>query len=144
MTSTKRARSPRVTAIAAVADPGTLANQLFQLSQSLDDFRLSHWNSLAPVQRDQLKDEAQALDSRAHYLTADALGDISAAMASELAAVVQATQDAQSAVQTLDTVDNVIAIAIAAVGVGAAVATGDIASIGTAVTALADAIAAST
>ena len=133
-------RLASVTALASVNDPGSLARQFYSLSQALDDYRLAHWDQLPVDVRGQLKDEAQALDTRAHYLTAAALQQISAAIQPELDAITSATADAEAALDHLQTVDSAISIAIAAVSLGAAIATGSIASITSAVTTLTDVV----
>lgn len=125
----------------AANNSGSLAQQFYTLSQALDDFRLAHWSELSPDQRGQLKDEAQALDTRAHYLTADAIGALTASIQPELAAITNATNDAQKTLGNLNKLGNAVAIATAAVALGAAVATGNLASVSTAVVALTDTVA---
>jgi len=57
------------------AEAGQLADLFNSLSQALDDFRLG--DRIPPLPADQLarlKDEAQALEDRAHFFTAQAIG----------------------------------------------------------------------
>jgi hypothetical protein len=125
-----------------VVSPGDLATQFYLLSQALDDFRMDHWDDLSPGQRGQLKDEAQALDTRAHYLTADFLGQLAQGIQGDLRAIKAVTVDAESALNRLKKVDSVISIATAAVALAAAIATANIGSITSATTALTDSISA--
>ena len=121
-----------------VAEANSLANSFYALSQAVDSFRFSSINPpLTAMQSGQLKDESQALDNRAHYFTAQAIGATLQAIQGNLANIKKLTAEAQQQVQTLNDVDKVIKIVTSALSLGAAIAAGNIASIGSAVQALA-------
>jgi hypothetical protein len=121
-----------------VSEANNLANSFYGLSQALDTFRFAARNPPLPaVQAGQLKDESQALDNRAHYFTAQAIGATLQAIQSDLANIKTLTSQAQQQVQSLKDVDRVIKIVTSALSLGAAIAAGNVANIESSVQALA-------
>lgn len=124
-----------------VAEANNLANSFYALSQAVDNFRFATKNSpLTDIQAGQLKDESQALDNRAHYFTAQAIGATLQAIQSDLANIKTLTAQAQQQVQNLNDVDKVIKIATSVLSLGAAIAAGNVACILSNAEALAGAI----
>ena len=115
---------------APMINPADEANQLADLfnslSQELDDLRLGGalaGASAADLAR--LKDESQALEDRAHFFTAQAIGATLQTIQSDLAAIKSVTADAKDQLSTLNSVSKAIAIATSAVSLGAAIAAGN-------------------
>jgi hypothetical protein len=117
-----------------------LAQIFFNLSNAVDTFRLRNYNALSPAKQQQLKDEAQALDTRGQQCTADALGAILQGVQPHLRNIKQATQDAQDALAHLDDVAKAITIVDAAVALVGSIGRGDLGSIGDKVQGLVQAI----
>lgn len=107
-----------------------LAQIFFKLSNAVDDFRLRNFNDLSAAQRQQLKDQAQALDTRGQQFVSEALGAILQAIQPHLPGIKQATQDAQDALAHLNDIARGMAIVDAAVALVGSIAAGDAASIG--------------
>jgi len=119
-----------MTPIDPVKQAAELAQIFFGLSNAVDDFRLRNFGSLTPAQQQQLKDQAQALDTRGQQFTADALGAILQAIQPHLADIKQATKDAQDALRQLNDASAGLAIVDAAVALVGAIASGNVGSIG--------------
>jgi len=120
-----------------------LARLFYTLSQTVDDLRLGGTLvDATPADLGRLKDEAQALDNRAHYFTAEAIGATLLNIQSDLANIKAVTADAKTQLGTLNTVSKVIAIATAGLGLATAIAAGDPAAILGAANALATTVAA--
>jgi hypothetical protein len=121
----------------ALIDPEREAEQMaqifFSLSQAVDRFRLTHWAELSEQKRADLKEQAQALDVRAHGFTAQAIGAFLSRIQPQLRAIRQAGEDAKHALDRLQAVAKGIAIVDAAVAVAADIASGNVESIGTSV-----------
>lgn len=121
-----------------VAEAGQLADLFNNLSQALDDFRLG--DHTPPVPGDQLarlKDEAQAMEDRAHFFTAQAIGATLQSIQSDLANIKSATAQATTQLAVLNDVSKVISIATSALSLGTAIAAGNPVSIAAAADALA-------
>jgi hypothetical protein len=126
-----------------VAEAGALADLFNNLSQALDDFRLSdHDPPLSSEELGRLKDEAQALEDRAHYFTAQAIGATLQSIQPDLANIKAVTAQAKNHVGVLQDVSKVISIATSALSLGTAIAAGNPASIVAATSALAQTLAA--
>jgi hypothetical protein len=106
-----------------------LARIFFNLSNAVDDFRLRNFNALLPADRQRLKEQAQALDTRGQQATADALGAILQGIQPHLSNIKQATQDAQDALTHLNDVAKGIAIVDSAVALVGSIMAGDLGSI---------------
>jgi hypothetical protein len=108
-------------------EAGELADLFNSLSQAVDDFRLG--DGISPdTPREQLarlKDEAQALENRAHYFTAQAIGATLQSIQPDLAKIKAVTADAKAQVDILNDVSRVISIATAGLSVGTAIAAGN-------------------
>jgi hypothetical protein len=125
------------------AEAGQLADLFNSLSQVLDDFRLGDHNP--PIPDDQLarlKDEAQALEDRAHYFTAQAIGATLQSIQPDLANIKAVTQLAKNQLGVLNNVSKVISIATSALSLGTAIAAGNPGSIVAAAAALTQTLAA--
>jgi hypothetical protein len=124
------------------AEAGRLADLFNNLSQALDDYRLG--DHIPPVPADQLarlKDKAQALEDRAHYCTAQAIGATLQSIHSDLANIKAVTEQAKAQVGVLNDVSKVISIATSALRLGTAIAAGNPVSIADAADALAQTLA---
>ena len=120
------------------AEANNLANSFYQLSQAVDSFRFATRNPpLSAIQAGQLKDESQALDNRAHYFTAQAIGATLQSIQANLANIKTLTAQAQQQVQNLNDVDKVLKIVTSALTLGTAIAAGNVPSILSAANALA-------
>jgi len=120
------------------AEAGQLADLFNSLSQALDDFRLG--DRVPPIPDDQLarlKDEAQALEDRAHYFTAQAIGATLQSIQSDLTNIKAVTAQAKAQLVVLNDVSKAISIATSALSLGTAIAAGNPASIAAAAEALA-------
>lgn len=106
-----------------------LAKVFYGLSQSVDDYRIVHWQALPDGERARLKDEAQMLDTRAHYFTAEEIGATLQSIASSLEELGRATASAKAAVASLKKAGNIVRIATASAALAAAIAAGDPGSI---------------
>lgn len=124
-------------------EAGQLADLFNDLSQAIDDFRLAdHTPPLSVGQLARLKDEAQALEDRAHYFTAQAIGATLEAIQPDLDKIKRVTAQAKSQLAVLNDVSKVIAVATSALSLGTAVAAGNPSSIMAAADALAQTVAA--
>jgi hypothetical protein len=108
-----------------------LADLFNELSQAIDDFRLRDDLPVSTSTTDlaRLKDEAQALEDRAHQLTAASIAATMAAIQPDLEKIRNATATATQQLAHLTTVSKAIGIATAGVALGAAIATGNVAAI---------------
>jgi hypothetical protein len=128
-------------------DPAAEANQMADLfndlSQAVDDFRLSDLDPpLSTDQASRLKDEAQSMEDRAHYFTAEAIGATLQSIQPDLANIKAVTAEAKSQLNNLDDISKAISIATSALSLGTAIAAGNPMSIAAAATALAQTLAA--
>jgi hypothetical protein len=121
------------------AEAGRLADLFNDLSQAVDEFRLSDQDPpLTGYQMARLKDEAQALEDRAHYFTAEAIGATLQSIQQELANIKAVTSQAQAQLRVLNNISRAIAIATSALSLATAIAAGNPSSIGAAAKALAE------
>jgi hypothetical protein len=123
-------------------EAGQLADLFNNLSQALDDYRLD--DHVSPIPADQLarlKDEAQSLEDRAHYFTAQAIGATLQSIQSDLVKIKGVTAQAKDQVSKLNDVSKVISIATSALSLGTAIAAGNPVSIVAAADALAQTLA---
>ncbi len=125
-----------------VAEAGRLADLFNDLSQAVDDFRLGDQDPpLTPYQMARLKDEAQALEDRAHYFTAEAIGATLQSIQQELANIKVVTSQAQAQLKVLTDISKAITIATSALSLATAIAAGNPSSIAAAAKALAETLA---
>jgi hypothetical protein len=120
-------------------DAFELAKQFRAMSQALGDYRLDQWTQLSPAQRQQLEDAEWSLLSNASDIRTRAVGLVLDESAISFAALQESTSKARKAVQKLAKVHKVIKIAIAAVGLAAAVMARDPGAIASNAAALVDA-----
>jgi hypothetical protein len=111
-----------------------------KLSMATDQFRHDHFDELSATMRAQLKDQAQHLDDLSDHFTAAAIGAILKLIQDDLDNIKGATQRAQQAIATIQKIEKVASIVSAGVALGAAIFAGNPGNIGSAVTALSDAI----
>jgi hypothetical protein len=111
-------------------EAGELADLFNDLSQKVDDFRLADHNPpLSSYQLARLKDEAQALEDRAHYFTAQAIGATLQSIQSDLASIKAVSAQAKAQLGKLNDVSKIISVATSALSLGTAIAAGNPASI---------------
>ncbi len=123
--------------IDAAAEAGQLADLFNDLSQALDDFRLAdHSPPISADKLARLKDEAQGMEDRAHYFTAEAIGATLQSIQPDLAKIKAMTAQAKAQVGKLKNVSKVISIATSALSLGTAIAAGNPLSIAAAAEAL--------
>jgi hypothetical protein len=128
--------SARIT-IDPAAEAGQLADLFNDLSDAVDEFRLSNQNPpLTSQETSRLKDEAQMLEDRAHYFTAEAIGATLQSIQPNLSQIKLVTAEACDQLETLDKVSRVISIATSALNLATAIAAGNPSSIFAAATAL--------
>lgn len=129
----------------APIDQAAQANELAvlfnELSQAVDDFRLNFEPPLQSEHMSRLKDESQALEDRAHYFTAQAIGATLAQIAPDLDAIKANTSEAARQLGNLTNISRAISIATTALSLGAAIAAGNPASISAAAEALVQTLA---
>ena len=124
-------------AIDPVAEAGALADLFYACSQEVDDFRLGpHDPPLAAQEACRLKDEAQQLDDRAHYFTAEEIGATLQTIQPDLANIKAVTAKAKQQLNELDNASRVISIATFVLSLGTAIAAGNPLSIAATATAL--------
>jgi uncharacterized protein (DUF2342 family) len=116
-------------AIDPVVEANNLASLFNDLSQTVDDFRLKFSPPLPNDQMTRLKDESQALEDRAHYFTAEAIGVTLEAIQPDLANIKDVTAQAKDQLETLNDVAKGITIATSVLSLGTAIAAGNPASI---------------
>jgi hypothetical protein len=120
-------------------DAFELAKQFRAMSQALGDYRLDQWAQLSPAQRQLLEDAEWSLLSNASDIRTRAVGLVLDESAISFAALQVSTSKARKAVQKLAKAQKVIKIAIAAVGLAAAVMARDPGAIASNAAALVDA-----
>lgn len=125
-----------------VAEANHLAGLFAECSQAVDDYRLSVVPAPSREDMARLKDEAQALDDRAHYFTAEAIGATLAAIQPDLDRIKIVTGQAVEQLQHLNSVAEGIQLATSVLSLGVAIAAGDPATIAAATVALAKLLAA--
>lgn len=131
-------RGARVT-IDPAAEAGRLADLFNDLSQAVDEFRLSDLDPpLTSNQMARLKAEAQALEDRAHLFTAEAIGATLQSIQQELANIKAVTIQARAHLKVLTNVSRAILIATSALSLATAIAAGNPSSIVAAGKALAE------
>lgn len=116
-----------------------LARQFRAMSQALGDYRLDQWKSLSPAQRQQLEDAEWSLLSSASDIRTRAVGLVLDESVLSFTGLKDATAKARKAVEKLAKIRKAIKIAIAAIGLAAAVIARDPGAIATNAAALVDA-----
>ncbi len=116
-------------------EAGNLASLFFQLSAAVEQFRLDH-PGLSQEEKDRLDAQSEDLEAKANAFNAEAIGDTLQTLHASLQNLKHVTSDAKHAISTLKTVDKVFSIANAAVALGVALASHDLASVGPCLTSL--------
>jgi hypothetical protein len=124
-------------------DAFELAKLFRALSQTLGDYRLDQWTQLTPAQRQLLEDAEWSLLSNSSDIRTRAVGLVLDESAISFAALKESTSKARKAVEKLAKAHKAIKIAIAAVGLAAAVMARDPGAIASNAAALVDAATAS-
>jgi hypothetical protein len=117
-----------------------LSDLFRQLSMTLDQYRAANVAELSEEQRHQLADNAQHLDDFAEQFVGEAIEATIASIQGNINNIMAATKDAQQAFKTAAKIEKVASIAAAAVALGAAIASGNPGTIGSAVSGLASAV----
>jgi hypothetical protein len=134
--------TPKPVQIDPAVEAGRLADLFNALSQAVDDYRLANHDPPVPTcQLARFKDEAQALEDRAHYFTAEAIGATLEAIQPDLANIKAVTAQATEQLGVLNDVAKIIAIATSSLSLGTAIAAGNPLSIAAAAEALTQTIA---
>jgi len=120
-------------------DAFALARQFRAVSQAVGDYRLARWKTLTPLQRQILEDAEWSLLSNSSDIRTRAVGLVLDESVVSLAALKDSTAKARKAVEKLATARKAIKIAIAAVGLAAAVIARDPGAIASNAAALVDA-----
>ena len=108
------------------AEAGRLADLFNDLSQAVDEFRLSDFDPpLTMSQMSRLKNEAQALEDRAHFFTAEAIGATLQTIQQDLANIKAVTAQAQQQFKVLTNISKAITIATSALSLATAIAAGN-------------------
>ena len=102
-----------------------LAEEFFELSKAVGDFRFDHFDTLTPEERAALQSLQQQLSNQSNHFTAIAIQVTLDDLQGSLARIGQITGQVKHAVTTLNDVRRVIGIATSVVGLGAAIATGN-------------------
>ena len=125
------------------AEAVELANLFNDLSLAIDQYRLSEQDPpLSRGEMSRLKDEAQAMEDRAHYLTAEAIGATLQAIQPQLDNIKSITAQARAQLAALGDAEKVIRVATTALNLGTAIAAGNPLSIFAAAEALANTLTA--
>ena len=122
------------------AEANALANAFYDFSDAVDDYRFSFDPPLKPADMARLKDESQALQDRAHYFTAQAIGATLKTIQTDLGKIKAVTAQAQQQLKNLINVSKGIKVATSVLSLGTAIAAGNPATILAAAQALEDAI----
>ena len=129
--------SPASSSSDTAAEANALARQFFAASAALDTFRLSFNPPLPQPDQQRLRDESNALVTRAQYFTAAAIGATLAALGGHLAGIQATTDQAISQLHRLRDVEKAVNLATSMLTLGTAIAAGDPSTILSAAQALA-------
>ena len=109
-----------------------IAKAFLELSHELGSYRFANWNDLTPAQRRQIEDAEWDLLNYSSSFVTTAVGIALTDMESDLKTITDATAKAQKALETIDTVKDVIKVATALVVLGGAIASQNPSTIGSA------------
>ena len=122
------------------ADDAFALSQAFRdVAVAIGDYRYDNWDDLTPGQRQTLEDEEWSLLNASSDLITKAVGLVLDETQTGMKELSDAAARAKKAVQTLKTVKKVINVAVAAVGLTAAILSKDPGAIGKNAKALYDA-----
>lgn len=121
------------------AESAAIAESFFRLSQAVEQFRINA-AGLSEADKERLDAESQMLEIRANFFNAQSIGATLQSLQPSLENLKKVTADAKTSLEKLKSIENVIAIATAGVALGAAIAAGDVGSVGGALTTLGQAL----
>ena len=107
----------------------SLSKQFRDLSVSLGNYRFDNWQTLTPTQRRDIEDEEWSLSIAASDIITKAVGLALDESKSSLKAIKKSVSKAKGAIKKLKKVKQIISIAAAVVGLGAAIVSKDPGSI---------------
>jgi hypothetical protein len=110
-----------------------LAEDFFEISKAVGDYRFAHFEDLAPDQLNALHSLQQQLSNQSNHLTAVAIEITLDDLQPTLDRINQITGQVNTAVKTLNDIRRVITITTSIVNLGAAIASGSPAKIAAAV-----------
>lgn len=112
------------------------AQEAFELSKQFRDFaitlgnyRFANWQTLSPLQRRDIEDEEWSLINASSDMTTKAVGLALEESESSLRSITKSITKAKQAIKKLQTVKQIINVAAAVVGLGAAIISKDPGSI---------------
>jgi len=112
------------------------AQEAFELSKQFRDFaitlgnyRFANWQTLTPLQRRDIEDEEWSLINASSDMTTKAVGLALEESESSLRSITKSITKAKQAIKKLQTVKQIINVAAAVVGLGAAIISKDPGSI---------------
>ena len=112
------------------AEARTLSKWFLDLSTELNKYRNNTWDNLSSEQRQSLKDAMEDLLNASSELATAAVGLTLDESETGFNKLKESSKRAKEAIKTLRTVDKVITVATAAVGLAAAIASKDVGAIG--------------
>lgn len=117
-----------------------LADLFASMSETVDNYRLQHFETLTPSQREDLEQTIQRLDDLHDEFTSAAIADTLNAIRSDLDQIAAVTTDAQQALKHLNDFATIVNIVAAATELGEDIATADYGAIPQAIKDIAQAI----
>jgi DNA-binding FrmR family transcriptional regulator len=115
------------------AQARSLAEDFFEISKAVGDYRFAHFDDLTPDQLNALHSLQQQLSNQSNHFTAVAIEITLDDLQPTLARINQITGQVTTAVTTLNDIRRVISIATSIVSLGAALASGSPATIAAAI-----------
>jgi hypothetical protein len=115
------------------AQARSLAEDFFEISKAVGDYRFAHFDDLTPDQLNALHSLQQQLSNQSNHFTAVAIEITLDDLQPTLARINQITGQVTTAVTTLNDIRRVISIATSIVSLGAAIASGSPATIAAAI-----------
>ena len=106
-----------------------LSKQFRELAIALGNHRFANWQTLTPTQRRDLEDEEWSLTNASSDMITKAVGMALDESKSSLKLINKSVKKAKSSIKKLKKVSQIITIAAAAVGLGAAIVSKDLGSI---------------
>lgn len=117
-----------------------IARAFAMMSEAIDEFRHRRAQQLTDAQRESLIDEAVRLDNYSDAFTAEAIAKTLESLKDEVDNLTAATEQAAAALAKVQAIERISSITAAALALGAAIATGDLAAAGSSVKDLVSAV----
>ena len=111
----------------------TLAEDFFEISKAVGDYRFQHFDDLTPDQLNALHNLQQQLSNQSNHFTAVAIQITLDDLQPTLDRINQITEQVNQAVTTLNDIRRVITITTSVVSLGAAIASGSPGTIASAI-----------